>query len=144
MNKQIELEQLYNHSVETVWHAIAYGASISRWFIQADFEPIVGYRYTFTHDDTIIQGELLTVNPPHQLEYSWEVQGMPGSTTVRWLLEPAGNATRLRLVHDGFETLAEETAVSLFTSFSQGWQQVTGDLATYLEQPANEPISERL
>ena len=63
----IRLERLYPHAIEQVWSAISSEAEISKWFIQADFKPLVGYPYTFTHDGTVITGTVLEATTPRVL-----------------------------------------------------------------------------
>ncbi len=130
MEKQIiEMEHLYAHAIQDVWNAISRAEEISKWFIQADFEPRVGYDYTFTHESSIIKGTVMQVDPPRLLVYSWKVSGV--ETTVTWQLEEADEGTRLRLVHSGIEKHGEHAA-KMLASFTGGWEHCISELEEYL------------
>lgn len=126
----IELEHLYAHPIHTVWEAISNQEAISKWFIQADFQPEVGYAYTFTHESTVIKGRVLEAHPPSSLVYSWIVAGV--ETTVSWQLKEAEGGTRLTLLHTGIEQYGD-SAVKMFGSFNEGWQHCITELASFLE-----------
>jgi uncharacterized protein YndB with AHSA1/START domain len=97
-------------ATEIVWRALTESDLLSTWLMQNDFQPIVGHRFTFRaqpmpHWDGIVHCEVLEVNPPHRLSYSW--RGGAGDfaldTIVTWTLEPrADGGTLLHLEHAGF------------------------------------------
>ena len=125
----IELEHEYAHPIEAVWEAISDAAAISKWFIEADFKPLVGYDYTFTHESTTVTGKVLEVDPPSLLKYTWIVGGV--ETTVSWRLSEREGRTTLKLVHEGIEKYAD-TAAHMFTTFTGGWEHCIAELETYL------------
>lgn len=131
MKTEIALERYYDHPIEAVWTAISEGGAISEWFIQADFKPEVGYPYKFRHESTVVSGEVLEVEPPTRLVYTWKVGAMPAITTVRWHLTKQGEGTHLLLEHVGFENY-EDSALEMFNSSEQGWQTVIEELEQYL------------
>ena len=130
---KITLEETYDHSIERIWKAISDEKEIVKWFIQADFKPVVGYAYTFTHEQTVITGEVLVANPPSELTYTWCLAG--GETTVRWTLEEVDGRTRVRIEHWGIESYAD-SAAQMFGAFKQGWVSCLGELSTYLGKDA--------
>jgi uncharacterized protein YndB with AHSA1/START domain len=125
----IELEHQYAHPIQEVWEAISNEEAISKWFIQADFQPKVGYDYTFTHESTTITGTVLEVDPPSLLVYSWRVAGV--ETKVTWQLTNQEKGTLLKLSHVGIEKYGE-TAVKMFGSFSSGWGSCVTNLESFL------------
>ena len=125
----IELEHLYSHPIEDVWEAISNEEAISKWFIQADFQPQIGYYYTFTHEKTVVNGTVLDAKPPELLVYTWIVSDV--ETTVSWMLEKMESGTRLTLRHTGIEKYGD-SAIQMFNSFNGGWQHCITELETYL------------
>jgi uncharacterized protein YndB with AHSA1/START domain len=70
-----------------------------------DFEPRLGHKFQFRTKpapgfDGIVQCEVLELNPPKRLVYSWCGGGL--NTQVTWALEAVPEGTRLRLDHTGF------------------------------------------
>jgi len=133
MSKRIERTIHYPHPIDRVWHAISDAAQISEWFIAADFRAEVGFHYTFTHESTIVRGEVLEVDPPRLLVYTWVVGDNPARTTVRWRLQATNAGTELHLEHWGFEQ-DPASAVAMFEASTKGWEAVTAELATYLDR----------
>jgi uncharacterized protein YndB with AHSA1/START domain len=130
---RIDLERTYAHPIDAVWSAISEASEISKWFIDADFKPEVGYSYTFTHEDTQIVGEVLAVDPPTELVYTWCVKGTGIVTTVRWALTSTGAGTEVKLEHTGFDEYGE-SAIGLFTSFQKGWASCADELEKHLAE----------
>jgi len=127
-------QHVYHHSIHDVWKAISSANQISKWFIQADFEAVVGYAYTFTHEQTTITGRVLKANPVHELEYTWIVQGTEVETTVSWHLEESEAGTLLTLTHSGISRYPGETAMVMFENFRGGWVSCLSNLMKYLEE----------
>ena len=120
--------------IERVWKAITEASEISSWFIQADFMAEVGYHYTFTHENTVITGDVLVVNPVTKLVYTWMVKGTNVITTVSWKLESNSEGTMLTLEHSGISNYPGETAVAMFQNFNGGWDACLSGLEKYLTE----------
>ncbi|WP_020533631.1 SRPBCC family protein [Flexithrix dorotheae] len=123
----------FAHPIQKVWEAISVGEEISSWFIEANFEAVVGFKYTFTHENTRIIGEVLAVNPVYWLKYTWEVEGTHVITTVSWKLEENVEGTLLTLEHTGMSKYTGETAVMMFNNFEEGWETCIDHLEKYLK-----------
>jgi uncharacterized protein YndB with AHSA1/START domain len=98
-------EVVIDASPETVWEFLTDPDKITRWKgLNTTFEPRMraGYR-TEVIPDNIAVGEVLEVDPPHRLAYSWGWEGSdlvpPGSTVVEYELLPERDGTRVRLTH---------------------------------------------
>jgi uncharacterized protein YndB with AHSA1/START domain len=76
-----------------------------------------------------VTGEILELNPPHLLVYSW-VSSWTGNikTIVRWELEPSKQGTLLRIRHCGLAAYPE-----LAQSF-KGWPLVLGWIQSFVER----------
>ena len=107
MRRELEIAA----SPETVWEFLVDPAKARTWWGQAvTFDPRPGapLRIEVT-PGSISSGEVLEVDPPHRLVYTWgwEVGGggpeliPPGSTTVEIDLIPVRDGTTLRLAHRG-------------------------------------------
>ena len=136
MKDVITKEHVFPHGIDTVWNAISRAEEISAWFIQADFKAEKGYRYTFTasaeHNNTKITGVVKEADP-YTLVYTWIVQNTDTETTVKWLLEPVEEGTRLVLEHSGISGYPEKSAVNMFNSFNEGWSNCIKELIAYLK-----------
>ena len=118
------------HPPEKVWRALTESELIAGWLMPNDFKPVVGHHFTFRTTpragwDGVCHCEVLAVDPPHHLRYSWcggppERRGHDWflDTTVTWTLtrSPSGG-TRLRLDHEGFKSEQEAT----YSILKSGW-----------------------
>lgn len=133
MNDTIRKEQFYPHPIKAVWEAISNEAEITAWFIKADFKPEKGYRYTFTHEKTVVRGEVLVAEPVHTLVYTWVVGDPNTITTVKWFLREKDGGTHLTLEHSGISGYpTAELATTMFTNFNGGWDHCLSGLMKHL------------
>jgi len=115
-----------------VWRALTQPKLLAQWLMENDIEPVVGHKFNFrakpTADwDGVVHCEVLEVDPPHRLVYSWqggtEHDGSPGprlDTTVTWTLtQTVKGGTLLNLVHHGFRP--DDYA---FKVIGQGWRSM--------------------
>lgn len=136
--QSIVVEEILPHAPGTVWKALTRGDLIARWMMApSGFEPVPGQRFTFRTTpagewDGVIHCEVLEVVPCERLAYAWRGghEGNAGygsrlDTVVTWTLAPAGEGTRLRLVHSGFVLPRNDTA---FRNMSEGWKKVVRNL----------------
>lgn len=90
---------------ETVFNALIEPAQLNRWMMSdsATIEPESGGAYDLgwpEGDGRPIK--ILDIRQDSLLVYSWDDRHAPG-TTVSWELEGSGGATRITLVHSGFD-----------------------------------------
>ena len=141
MKDLIVKEHTFNHPMKDVWKAISDQDEISAWFIKADFQPQVGYNYTFLHEEgencTTIVGKVIEARPIDRLVYTWLVKGTDVETTVSWNLSEVAGKTQLRLEHSGISAYGGDSAVKMFESFSKGWSQCINELESFLQSLVN-------
>ena len=124
-------------SQERVWEAITTPEFTRQYFhrmhIRSDWAP--GSPVTFAYDDGRIgcEGELLEYDPPRRLSYTWrftfdEALAKERPSTVVFELEPAGETTRLRIVHGDFDADSK-----VYPMISEGWAEVISSLKSLLE-----------
>jgi uncharacterized protein YndB with AHSA1/START domain len=132
--QDIVVEEILPHAPEMIWKTLTSGALIARWLMSpTGFEPVQGNRFTYQTKpagawDGVIQCEVLEAIPNQRLVYSWKGghesnvgYGAPLDTIVAWTLDRAGNGTRLCLVHSGFVTPRNESALK---TMGDGWKKV--------------------
>jgi uncharacterized protein YndB with AHSA1/START domain len=76
-----------------------------------------------------IEGEILELDPPRRLAYTWLSSWMPRNTKVLWELEGKDGGTLVKLTHSGFAGDAEQA-----NNHSTGWNSVLGWLQAYAEK----------
>lgn len=76
-----------------------------------------------------IEGEILELDPPRRLAYTWLSSWMPKNTKVVWELENQNGGTLVKLTHTGFAGDAEQAK-----NHSNGWNSVLGWLQAYVEK----------
>lgn len=137
---EIVVEELLPHSPEAIWRALTTGDLIARWLMApTGFEPVKGTRFTFRTRpagawDGTIRCEVLDVAPNERLVYSWQGgdesnvgYGSALNTVVTWTLAREGKGTRLRLVHSGFVTPKNDSALK---TMGEGWKKVVLSLGS--------------
>jgi uncharacterized protein YndB with AHSA1/START domain len=136
--QDIVVDEVFPHAPETIWKALTTGELIARWLMPAEgFQAVAGNRFTYKTTpagawDGTIHCEVLEVVPNERLVYSWRGgheanvgYGSKLDTVVTWTLARAGNGTRIRVVHSGFELPRNDTA---YRNMSDGWKKVVRNL----------------
>jgi uncharacterized protein YndB with AHSA1/START domain len=109
---EIALETVYAHPPERVWRALTDPQELGAWLMPNDFAPTVGHKFQFNIGPQlgwrgIVDCEVLEVDPPRRLAYSWQGDPKQRGTTVTWTLTPTPDGgTRLMLEHTGFRGLS--------------------------------------
>jgi uncharacterized protein YndB with AHSA1/START domain len=116
----------YPHTPDRVWRALTEPKALTAWLMPNDFAPVVGHHFTFRAPpqpwfDGVVRCEVLAVEPPRQLSYTWQGGPMRAPTTVTWTLEPVSEGTRVRLVHAGFTGLGGRIVRLILGS---GWRSL--------------------
>ena len=132
--QDIVVDEVFPHAPEALWKTLTTGELIGRWLMQpTGFEPVKGNRFTFQTKaagawDGVIHCQVLEVIPHERLVYAWQGgheanigYGSPLSTVVTWTLARVANGTRLRLVHSGFVTPTNNSALK---TMGEGWKKV--------------------
>ncbi len=91
MNRDLHFEMQYPHPPEQVWRALTNSEALGQWLMLNDFKPVVGHRFQFRTKpapgfDGIVQCEVMEIEPPARLVYTWTGGGV--DTTLTWTLEP--------------------------------------------------------
>lgn len=137
MKPDVSLDFEYASTIEKVWNALTDPEMLAKWIWKNDFKPVVGHKFQFRAEpnewwDGIVNSEVLLVEEPHKLSYTWESAGE--KTTVTWTLTEESNGTvRLRLDQSGFseETKARKGAIEGAT---HAWKSNGAELAKVLAE----------
>ena len=110
---------------------------ITRWWVRpgvfdtrewsADLRPGAGWRASGVGGGKpyTLEGEFVEVDRPRSLVHTWRPAGAPAaaSTTVSYLLEPAGNGTRVTLRHSGF--VSRETCLATCIGWETSFEELS-------------------
>lgn len=125
--RSLVVERDFPHSAEKIWRALTQGPVIEEWLMKNDFEPVVGHRFQLRSTpmpnwNGVIDCEVLVVEVPTRLSYSWNSLGL--ESVVTWTLTPAGSGTHVRMEQAGFRPDQEAN----YRGASYGWQKFLGSL----------------
>ena len=136
--QDIVVDEVLPHAPETIWKTLTTGELIGRWMMApTGFEPVEGKHFTFQTRaagawDGVIHCQVLEVMPNKRLVYAWKGghegnvgYGSPLDTVVTWILSRVENGTRLRLVHSGFVTPKNDSALK---TMGEGWKNVVHNI----------------
>jgi uncharacterized protein YndB with AHSA1/START domain len=126
---------------EKLWHALTdraftesywYGCSLrSDWRVGSRMEMYKGGRL-------VTEGEILECDPPRRMSYRWhslfddEIR-KEAPSRVTYVLEPAHNAVKLTVTHEGFPAGSQS-----LPDISTGWPMVLSSLKSVIE--TGEPL----
>ena len=106
MNLDLVFEELLPHPAEVVWRALTSADAISDWLMTTtDFRPRVGAHFRLKTQQLSATGwidaEVLELDPPRRMVWSWSANDGAPPTTVTFELVPQAGGTRLTLTHVG-------------------------------------------
>jgi uncharacterized protein YndB with AHSA1/START domain len=127
----VVLERDMPHAPEKVWRALTTGALIEDWLMANDFEPRVGHRFTLRTEPVggwngQIDCEVLAVEPPQTLSYTWASMGL--ESVVTFTVTPTAAGARLRMEQSGFPVDATQN----IRGAEYGWTNFLGKLEQLL------------
>ncbi|AFC30208.1 hypothetical protein PM3016_3363 [Paenibacillus mucilaginosus 3016] len=139
MSLTLSMDFQFTTSIEKLWSALTDSSKLAKWVanihtgqaMENDFKPVVGHRFQFRTQPNefwngIIEGEVLIVEEPHRLSYTWS---SGEKHTVTWTL---------RAIGDGKVNLhLEQTGISNAQALGgakYGWSKWCGELEKMLEQ----------
>jgi uncharacterized protein YndB with AHSA1/START domain len=148
MNNTIRREILIPQPPAQVWRAITDSAMLAEWMFPNDFQPRIGHHFTFrvpgnpkmNFDGLTVRCEVLECEAPVQnsggrLVFSWSAGAPVENTQVSFVLERAGEGTRLLFEHSGFD-LAHPFGQQAFKGAEFGWAKMLKQLADVVANSA--------
>jgi uncharacterized protein YndB with AHSA1/START domain len=142
---EICVDEVFPHTPEVVWKTLTTAELIGRGLKMAPtgFEPVKGKHFIFQTRpadewDGVIHCQVLVVMPNERLVYAWKGghEGNVGygsrlDTVVTWILSRVENGTRLRLVHSGFVTPKNDSALK---TMGEAWKKVVQSLGAIADE----------
>jgi uncharacterized protein YndB with AHSA1/START domain len=123
MKLDLHLVGFYPHPLEKVWAAVSTREALAEWLMNNDFEPHPGARFRFWGEPTrpewrgSIDCEVLAVEPPSRIVWSWRHSDDGYPTQVEIQLDAVPGGTQLKLRHSG------EMSEELRNRYTSGWQR---------------------
>ncbi len=129
--RSVVIERDMPYPPDKVWRALTDRPLIEDWLMSNDFEPIVGHRFTLRTQavggwNGIIDCEVLAVEPPARLSYTWASMGL--ESVVTFTVTPTAAGARLRMEQSGFPAGAEQN----LRGAEYGWNNFLGRLEQVL------------
>jgi len=112
----LSLDFQFKSPINKVWDALTNSDTLAQWVMENNFKPVVGYKCKFRNEEInlIVDSEVLVVDEPYQLSYTWV--GGPIDTVVTWTLKHEDGITYLHLEQTGFEKEGQA-----FNGAKYGW-----------------------
>jgi uncharacterized protein YndB with AHSA1/START domain len=123
MKRDLKFEAEYPYPPNEVWEALTDREAMAEWLMPNDFAPLIGHKFTFRTKpapgfDGIVHCEVLELDPPRRLSFSWEGGGI--DTVATFILKPSASGTHLALEHTGFRGLR---GLMVSKIMGQGWRK---------------------
>jgi len=132
--RTLTIEREFAHPPEKVWRALTQPELLAEWLMKNDFQPVAGHKFNFRADPVpgwngVTDCQVLTVDAPRKLSYSWADSGADAKNGVRTVVTFTLTATRggtlLRMEQSGFRAGPDDR----FHQGAQlGWQKMLGAL----------------
>ncbi|ASW73138.1 ATPase [Chryseobacterium piperi] len=140
MNTPIIIQKKVEAPIDEVWEALTDKEKMKSWYFDVpDFELNTGKQFNFYEPGEEKkyhhQGNILDFVPNEVLKHTWCYPELSDKETiVTWELQPDGNGTLVKLIHenvDNFKALGDSFSRQ---SFTEGWNGIIGQsLKSYLE-----------
>jgi uncharacterized protein YndB with AHSA1/START domain len=134
MKLNVFLVEDFPHPVEKVWRSLTDPDALRVWLMDNDFEPRVGKRFILRGRRVPLgsrgwhECEVLEIEPPRRMVWSWIVNEDDAPTRVEFRLEEIGRGTRLTLSHTG------EIDPITNARLTEGWPGKLADLGAHLSR----------
>ncbi|NEZ56909.1 SRPBCC family protein [Adonisia turfae] len=104
MSQDVVLEVFYPHPPERVWKALTDRRALNAWMMDNDFEACLGHQFQFQRCSPLgqkltIYCEVLEIEAPKRLVYSWKEHPTSEPSRVTWILAPVEDGTQVQLYH---------------------------------------------
>jgi uncharacterized protein YndB with AHSA1/START domain/DNA-binding transcriptional ArsR family regulator len=143
-----QVYEIFIHATpERVWQGITDGELTKQYYyggaVRSDLTVGSPFRYVDDDGATLLDGEILEVDPPRRLVTTFSALWDPATAADRpsritYEIEPQGPLTKLTMIHDDFDG---ETAT--YRAVAGGWSYILSGLKTLLEtgrpMPSPEP-----
>jgi len=137
LTRSVSLEIEIKSPIRKVWSALTDAQTLSKWMMfEVDgFRPVVGHKFQLRMPagpggTVTVDCEVLEVDEPHRLSYSWIVESQAHRTTVTFALsETRAGTTHLAFEQSGFRVDAKQE----FGGARAGWTRMLEQLRSVVE-----------
>jgi uncharacterized protein YndB with AHSA1/START domain len=144
VKEQVKLNVFYPHPPEKVWQALTDCRILNAWMMKNDFKPRLRHKFKFESNSlpgikTIIHCEVVELEKPKRLAYTWQEEITSEPSLVIWKLNPVEGGTQVQLQH---QQIGYATTVISGTETNLKPINISPSLFLY-QQPTNyfnEPI----
>ncbi|RKL66359.1 hypothetical protein CR203_15835 [Salipaludibacillus neizhouensis] len=122
----IEKKVTFQAPIEKVWNAVSNSEAIEEWFMPNNFEAKEGFKFEIQSPFGPSVCEVLTIDPPKHLSFSWGEMGW----IISFYLIDLGDSTEFTLTHSGwgkFDELIPETGEThglVRDRMDNGWNKI--------------------
>src|SRR6476646_10866969 len=132
LSEPLVKEVTLDAAITSVWQALTEKDKLKQWCFEMDaFKPEAGFRFQFYGEKDGIKFlhlcEIVEVVPERKIKWLWTYKDVPGTTYVTYELFPQQEQTKLRLTHEGLETLPQDENYAK-SNFVAGWNEIIGRL----------------
>ncbi|MBF2008266.1 MAG: SRPBCC domain-containing protein [Chlorogloeopsis fritschii C42_A2020_084] len=104
MLRNLKKEIFYPYPPQRVWQVLTNSQVLAAWLMENDFEPRIGHRFRFMCPplpglNGSIDCEVIELDEPKRLSYTWQDSMMRQPSIVTWTLKPVDGGTRVQLEH---------------------------------------------
>lgn len=129
--RTLVIEKEFPHPPQKLWRALTESDLLAQWLLGNDFQAALGHKFHFQSPpqpqwDGIISCEILALDPPTRLSYTWSALGL--ETVVLFTLTPTEAGTQLRMEQSGFPLDYDQA----YNGANYGWQRFLGNLEQLL------------
>jgi uncharacterized protein YndB with AHSA1/START domain len=124
--RSVVIEREIPHPPEKIWRALTQPHLIEEWLMKNDFKPVVDHKFNLRADWGAVDCQVLKVDPPRTLSYTWAAHGL--ESVVTWTLTPTSKGAKLRMEQSGFRRDQEQ----FYQGAKLGWQNFLANLEQVL------------
>ncbi|MBD6617183.1 SRPBCC domain-containing protein [Komarekiella sp. 'clone 1'] len=108
---RLNMEVFYPYPPQQVWQVLTNRQALAAWLMENDFEPRLGHKFQFQHStlpglEGNIDCEVIELEEPKRLAFTWCDRMMCEFSIVTWILKPVDGGTKLHLEHKGLSQKA--------------------------------------
>lgn len=142
MNQPVEIERIFNVSVDQLWHALTDNETLEKWYFDfnKNFKPLEGHIVEWyagppEGKQWLHKAIILEVVEKEKIKHSWQYPGYDGYSELTWEIIPVSpGKTRLKLTHKFIEPFDENEKELNRKNFLEGWNYIINEaLTAYLE-----------
>lgn len=126
--RSVTVEREMPHPPEKIWRALTQPHLVAEWLMRNDIDPVVGHRFSLRGDWGGVDCEMLAVEPPERLSYSWNyAHDDPAyalESVVTFTLVPTATGTLLRMEQVGFRPDQKQA----YHGAKAGWREHLANL----------------